>query len=265
MSSNFIPIEFQKIREKTVAPFIRLHATSTKEPTSVLTSKLFGVPAFAENSDYPTCKNGNNMALLVQINFAELPKSDIDLPDEGTLQIFLPTDDDLYGADFEPPEISEADFAVRFLPAIPHVEHAASADILPEDALFPVYGEHTLTFSVDKGYAGLTSIECQLAANKHPFELLEDISLDEHEENQFYDNIEVDAKSQGHKLLGYPYFTQTDPRDNTDYRLLLQIDTDMIDDNDIMWGDNGVAQFFIRDEDLKKRDFSKLWFNWDCF
>lgn len=265
MSSSFIPIEFQKIREKTLAPFIRLHAAFTDAPTSVIASKLFGTPVFVDNDDYPSAQNGDAMALLVQINFAELPKNDTDLPNEGILQIFLPTDDDLYGADFEHPEASNADFAVRFLPVAPQTEHVASADILPEDALFPVYGEHALTFSLDEGFAGLTSIECQLTANKHPFELLEDVSLDDHEESQFYDSVEANAKSQGHKLLGYPYFTQMDPRENTNYRLLLQIDTDMIDDNDIMWGDNGVAQFFIRDEDLKKRDFSKLWFNWDCF
>ena len=33
---------------------------------------------------------------------------------------------------------------------------------------------------------------------------------------------------------------------------------------DIMWGDVGVANFFIRPEDLKNKDFSKVLYNWDC-
>ena len=42
--------------------------------------------------------------------------------------------------------------------------------------------------------------------------------------------------------------------------LLFQLDTT----EDIMWGDSGVGNFFIKKEDLVKKDFSKVWFNWDC-
>ena len=31
-----------------------------------------------------------------------------------------------------------------------------------------------------------------------------------------------------------------------------------------MWGDSGVANFFIDSEDLEKRDFSKVFYTWDC-
>lgn len=31
-----------------------------------------------------------------------------------------------------------------------------------------------------------------------------------------------------------------------------------------MWGDMGVANFFIRREDLLRRDFSRVWYTWDC-
>jgi uncharacterized protein YwqG len=71
----------------------------------------------------------------------------------------------------------------------------------------------------------------------------------------------------GHRLSGYPYFTQSDPRGDKkniqDYILLFQLDTDDAE-NDIMWGDSGVGNFFIHPEDLKKRDFSKVFYNWDC-
>ncbi len=32
----------------------------------------------------------------------------------------------------------------------------------------------------------------------------------------------------------------------------------------ILWGDAGVGNFFINREDLKRRDFSKILYNWDC-
>lgn len=45
--------------------------------------------------------------------------------------------------------------------------------------------------------------------------------------------------------------------------LLLQIDTD--NSLNIMWGDSGVANFFIRKEDLLNLDFSNVIYNWDCY
>jgi len=32
-----------------------------------------------------------------------------------------------------------------------------------------------------------------------------------------------------------------------------------------MWGDSGQGQFMIRREDLRKRDFSKIFYQWDCY
>jgi uncharacterized protein YwqG len=46
------------------------------------------------------------------------------------------------------------------------------------------------------------------------------------------------------------------------FRLLFQMDTD--DEVGIMWGDSGVANFFIIEEDLKNKDFSRVLYNWDC-
>lgn len=67
----------------------------------------------------------------------------------------------------------------------------------------------------------------------------------------------------GHRLGGYPYFTQEDPRgygrlDKEDV-LLLQLDSD----DHMTWGDVGVANFFINPRDLAAGDFSKVAFTWD--
>ncbi len=49
-------------------------------------------------------------------------------------------------------------------------------------------------------------------------------------------------------------------RNFKDYILLLQIVTD----DNIMRGDCGVANFFIHPQDLAKKDFSKVMYNWNC-
>ena len=32
----------------------------------------------------------------------------------------------------------------------------------------------------------------------------------------------------------------------------------------VMWGDSGVGQFLIHEDDLRRRDFSRVVYNWDC-
>ena len=69
----------------------------------------------------------------------------------------------------------------------------------------------------------------------------------------------------GHKIGGYPNFTQSDVRKIGDYEiLLLQIDSEGTEKNEIMWGDCGIANFFIREKDLKELNFEKVIYNWDC-
>ena len=76
----------------------------------------------------------------------------------------------------------------------------------------------------------------------------------------------------GHWLLGWPSFTQEDPREpggplEEFGTLLLQIDSVYNEEEreyDVLWGDCGVANFFIRREDLENCDFSRVLYNWDC-
>jgi uncharacterized protein YwqG len=69
-------------------------------------------------------------------------------------------------------------------------------------------------------------------------------------------------KDSGHKIGGYLYTTQYDPRGEEcrDWQLLFQMDSD----RKIMWGDVGVANFFIHPDRLRARDFSTVLYSWDC-
>ena len=68
-----------------------------------------------------------------------------------------------------------------------------------------------------------------------------------------------------HKIGGYGYFTQTDPREYRpqyqDHKVVL---LHMISDDEFCWGDGGVGNFLIRAEDLEKLDFSQVIYNYDC-
>ena len=71
----------------------------------------------------------------------------------------------------------------------------------------------------------------------------------------------------GHKIGGYPYFIEYDPREeNAPHTfLLLQIDIDNIEGEEICWGNlGGVANFFISPEDLVACQFDNVLYNWDC-
>lgn len=79
------------------------------------------------------------------------------------------------------------------------------------------------------------------------------------------DYIELHYNEPLHQVGGYAFFTQTDPREYeySDYTvMLLQIDSQM--DLDLLWGDVGIANFFVTEEQLKNRDFSRVLYNWDC-
>jgi uncharacterized protein YwqG len=72
-------------------------------------------------------------------------------------------------------------------------------------------------------------------------------------------------KNSGHRLGGYPFFTQEDPRmDSSNYdTLLFQLDSD--DEAAIQWGDMGICNFFIHSEKLIKAQFDDVLYNWDCY
>lgn len=80
-----------------------------------------------------------------------------------------------------------------------------------------------------------------------------------------------------HQIGGYPSPVQSDrmeaechdiarrlfqPSDVADWRLLLQLDTD--DDAGMMWGDVGSLYFWIREQDARAGDFSKIWMILQC-
>ena len=228
-------------------PCVKITLTDTKP--SIFESKIGGLGYIPHDKDFPTDSNGNQLRLLAQI---ECDKIQLDgFMKTGLLQFWILNDSHL-GKKF-PDKTKQEGFRVIYYPEI---DKSVTKEEIENKFVKNEYD--------DDKYNGFPVFrECGMS-----FEKSEDRYID-------YDEIEDDdeeswEENSGHKVGGYPYFTQHDPRpyiengDNYDF-LLFQLDTDSIDGEDVvMWGDCGVGNFFINSEKLKKQDFSDVLYNWDC-
>lgn len=81
-----------------------------------------------------------------------------------------------------------------------------------------------------------------------------------------------DAKGEVGWLLGYPDFTQSNPvayepelEQRFDTVLLCLNGSSAVGENfDMIWGDCGIADFFINSDKLAQCDFSDIFYSWDC-
>lgn len=270
----------EEIKEKTLKPCISLELS--KEDCTQFDNKLRGTPYIPNGFDYPYSRTHINqpLKLLAQINFERIPHLK-DFPTKGILQFYInPIDDNLtmYGLNYQEEWscIRQDDFRVIYhenvdysannldkIPNIP-IDEDYGFVIPQEFKLNPVlenryidltsYGFYTILDEVYSKYIGHVD-EAEVTRRNYPKDF-NDILWDNFFE---YNGI--------HKMGGYSFHTQDSPQyyDGTEEYsiLLLQINSDI--DADIMWGDDGVANFFIKLKDLKSLDFSNVLYNWDCY
>lgn len=242
--------EFKTKLEKYKLETIKIVATPLKKEESleIFDSKFLGTPYLPKGMEYPKDKENKPMVLWAQINLVDTAALD-GYPNQGILQFFVSSewfDMDDYKVVFHSDITEEIQTDFSFL----------TEDLYEES---PIYCEHKLDFNKEIEYGSSEDLRFSMRFNdKDYWDFQETLTKDQAEElNKIIDGT-------GHKIGGYAYFTQADVRDyNKDLKqdlLLLQIDTD----EEIMFGDSGVANFFINPEDLKNRRFEKAWFNWDC-
>ena len=82
--------------------------------------------------------------------------------------------------------------------------------------------------------------------------------------NQTLDEIEVIAVNDASPDRSDIIMREYEEKYRVYDTLLFQMDSDYGDEDYVLWGDCGVGNFFIHQEDLKKRDFRKVLYNWDC-
>ncbi len=267
-----------RMKEVTAMEAYKLTIIPNSQP-DIFESKFGGVPYWDMTKDYPVDCEGDKMMLLAQINFTKAALEDERLPQQGILQFFIATEDDVYGMDWDEAD-SQRNFRVVYHEQIDEAitqEQVLALDIpvatSEDNEWTPVFKEAAVSITKTTTYLGTEDYRFDSVFAEVVKELYgEDIQgqgyyayLSEEERDYIFDEY----NNEDHWILGYPYFTQSDPREyrEDDYynTLLFQMDSDMIDHEDyVLWGDCGVANFFINDEALKNKDFSRVLYNWDC-
>lgn len=265
---------FDKVRENTKTDI----ATLSFDPKlcSITQSKLGGYPYWTKDKEFPKSEDGEcNLVLLAQINFAEMPHLK-NFPDSGILQFFhapyplYGLHDGKFRAVYhekieEPLSIEE----LKEMGVKTHEDYRGDFPVKREAAF---YFHNTSSQSISTLCAGRFEHEIFKAICDLKLPVPSDFSEDDCDSEMLEEMDESDAFEEyrescdffDSKINGYPAFCQEDPRREDDGLdvLLLQIAED---DYIVDWGDGGVANYFISREDLKKRDFSKVLFNYDCY
>ncbi|MDR6675772.1 YwqG family protein [Xanthomonas sp. 1678] len=263
--------------EQALAPY-RARLEATRKPVAHLrlqpmaqddrlASKVGGRPYWTADKPYPRDARGQPLALLAQVDLATMPPLR-GYPAQGMLQFFIGSDD-FYGANFDGDMDLAALSAQRNFRVVywPRPEAAArqvavpllSADTLPFDPARP----RAMHFSVGEETIGSSDVGFERALGQ-PLDAVAAAYAKTHgrPQDEVDDALYESLSRNGHKLGGYPEFTQQDPRTPQDAQvLLLQLDSD----EDMMWGDSGIANFFIDPADLQRGDFSRVAFHWDCY
>jgi uncharacterized protein YwqG len=247
------PVQDKLAASQRHTAHIEFFALSAADP---LASKLGGAAYWPKRHKRPVDVDHQPLHLLAQIRLEQL------------LQFFIQSTD-FYGANIDERMDMESLSKQRYFKVVHWPELSTEYDVLParEGEMLPLrthkvfgmkFNPRTETLSIsdfrsDQLFEKLSywqAIKAYSAKNAVDPQLLW---------NMLDDRDVIGAQ---HKLGGYLFFTQSDPRADARYELLFQLDTD--DAVDMMWGDVGVANFFIQPEDLKRADFSKVAYNWDC-
>lgn len=267
-------------KEKILAsakPSVAIELTRQDKGLTLWQSKVGGDPYLPKGADYPRHPDGHALTLLAQINFAEVPKLP-DFPEKGILQFFIDgtDEDECYGMNWDNQREQTGFRVVYYADVLENIDDLVT-DFSPyavenREYGLPFVGQYSMAFQLGKQVLTTADFHWSRLLGFPEFCSEEWDNLDEEEEQGLYEVIEYysdNIDETGHRLGGYPHFTQDDPRAYKDtviqdYILLFQIDTDWEDGKEIMWGDGGVANFFINPDDLKNLDFSKVLYTWDC-
>lgn len=244
--------------EATQRAFIRVKPAPEKN-AKPWESKIGGSPYMPKGAVWPTGPEGAPLFFLAQINFAQLPADAPDyFPRKGIVQFFI-ADDDLYGMDFDDGENQDTFRVVYYADVTENASTLETKSPSTDDyGYLPHHPEasHPLGFVMENEFCPMTDYQFWQTFGAGFFQQFGE------QEWSIQEQYGKDVRSDGHKIDGYAYFTQDDPRRAEDPMiLLLQIDSDEM--MDLMWGDMGVGHFFIREKDLRAGDFSKVLYDWD--
>ena len=239
-------------------------------------SKFGGTPYIPKDGTLPTSVDGKPLFMLAQINCEQLLENTL-YPKKGLLQFWIAaTEAPLYGLDYEAPcsnDFKRVIYYPTFGEALPIDDFINDYTFDDENLPFNSKTQFALHFKKD---TESISLEERAATQLFFQKWNESFSTHITTIDEFFDEVpddiceEINAyllkEPTGHKIGGYPYFIEYDPREeNAPHTfLLLQIDIDNIEGEEICWGNlGGIANFFISSEDLDNCKFDNIFFHWE--
>ena len=249
---------------------------SLADELAVTDSKVGGVPYIPKGGALPRSADGEPLFMLAQINCEQLPENSL-YPKKGLLQFWIAdTEDPLYGLDYDDPCSNDFKRVLYF---------STISEALPIDDFISDYtfDDNHLPFNSKKQFAlhfkkdtESISLEERAATQLFFEKWNEAFSTQITTIDEFFEEVpndiceEINAsllkEPTGHKIGGYPYFIEYDPREENDPHtlLLLQIDIDNVEGEEIYWGNGGgVANFFVSPEDMANCKFDDVLFYWE--
>lgn len=261
--------KYQKTAKEMMVADASVNASKEMEITD---SKIEGIPYIPVGEKIPVNSEGKQFMFLAQINCEDL-KGLEDFPQEGILQFWV-LGEDLFGLDFND-YTNRNGFEVIYYEKI--------RDCYSENEFNKMYNpykfdlKHMEILIASEPCKMKFSLEKQKESFNYEFlerlyeEVLKEENLKFEEDNELYEEVERIYEDEfyeeivGTKCNGFPYFTQWEPRDEEQMKeydtSLFQIDSG----KEVMIGDSGVMHFFINREKLKNKDFSDIFYHWDCY
>jgi len=273
ISAKEIFKEIEKKYQETAKEMMVADASvNASKEIKITDSKIEGIPYIPKGKKIPTNSKEQQFMFLAQINCEDL-KGLEDFPQEGILQFWV-LGEDLLGLDFD--DYTNRDgFDVIYYEKIEDCHSEVEFKEMYNPYKFDLKYMETLIasepckmkFSLEKQKE---SFNYELLDNLFK-EVLEEESLGFNEKDKLYEEVEKLYDDEfyeeivGTKCNGFPYFTQWEPRDDEQMKeydtSLFQIDSG----KEVMIGDSGVMHFFINREKLKNKDFSDVFYHWDCY
>ena len=263
---------------------IHISKTAARAPMAVGCSKIGGMPDLPENirwpyftgTDFDGLTASRPLAFLAQFNLSELAPYDGDcrLPKSGMLYFFYEAHTMLWG--FDPKDSGNA--KVFYAPEGANLSRRNFPDDLEQQCKLP---ELALSYSpvrelpdIAEQRFGLVDFdEYEQACRRYGCTMNESSStklLGYADLIQGDITYECEAVSRGINCGGASDMLTQSERDDiqahaSDWVLLAQFDG--IYDGygyELEWGDDGCIYFYIKKEDLRRRDFSKCWCVLQC-
>ncbi|MBR2460143.1 MAG: DUF1963 domain-containing protein [Clostridia bacterium] len=254
---------------------------------AVYRSKFGGKPAVPTGFEWPRFEaenyNGETanrpLSFLCQINLEEIRAYDKEnmLPEKGLLLFFYEQESMRWGFDPEDAGCSR----VYYYEDVSQLAEATLPDDLKDE--FKVK-EYDLSFEAKDSYPSFEELDCH-----------SDVDCDWDDYEETVEKKDYEIESERHKLLGYADLiqgetltecertkrglycgnpesyrnTSKDIEDDinksaTEWILLFQMASIQEDDYELMFGDLGNLYFYIRKQDLKERNFDKVWLVLQC-